>query len=110
MQTGVIKDIDYLQELIDAGYVIDGPRHDAKRDTAAIKAIIKKGNEFAPQSWLEKEGYQFIEPNNFTKGFRLAYKMVDDFPDERFQSNYTLVTNELRIPLYLKVSISQVQN
>jgi len=105
MQLEPIKDTEYLQKLIDDGYTIDGPRQNTDRDLSAIKAFIRKGLVFSPEEWLVKQGYQFIEPNTFTKGFRIAYKLIDDFPDELFKSNYSLFKKGSGIPLYLKVEV-----
>ena len=103
-----IRDIDYLEKLIGAGYDIIGPRRNKDRDLVAIKSILLKGKEFAPEEWLSSNGYQFIEPNTFTNGYRISYKIIDDFPDERFKSNYSLLMEEKEIPLYLKVEVKQV--
>ena len=103
----IIKDIGYLEKLVDAGYTILGPRHNKDRDLVALKSIIRKGKEFAPEEWLSSNEYQFIEPNNFTNGYRISYKLIDDFPDEQFKSNYSLLIEEKEIPLYLKVEIKQ---
>ncbi len=108
MQLKPIKDIDYLEKLIDAGYAIAGPRHNKDRDLAALKAFLRKGQEFAPEEWLSRNEYQFIEPNSFTNGYRISYKLIDDFPDERFKSNYSLLIKGKEIPLYLKVEAKQV--
>lgn len=104
-----IKTIDYLQELLNAGYTIKGPREDASRDLAAFKAFLKKGKEFAPEDWLAGMGYKFVEPSTLTKGRRIAYKMIDDFPDERFNSNYTLVKGDSQRPLYLKAELPKIE-
>ena len=108
IQLEPIRDIGYLEKLIDAGYTIVGPRHNKDRDLVSLKAILKKGREFAPEEWLSSNEYQFIEPNTFTKGYRISYKLIDSFPDERFKSNYSLLIGEKEIPLYLKVEVQQV--
>ena len=106
---GLINDLDCLEELLEAGYVINGPRKDPSRDLASFKAFLKKGKEFAPEVWLSDMGYEFVEPTAFTKGHKIAYKMIDEFPDERFNSNYTLVKGESEIPLYLKVEVPNTE-
>jgi len=100
-----INTLDYLEELLCKGYVIKGPRKDSSRDLISFKAFLKKGKEFAPEGWLSNMGYEFIEPSTFTKGHKIAYKIIDEFPDERFNSNYTLVKGNREIPLYLKMSV-----
>ena len=97
-----INNEEYIDKLVKDGWLIKGPRKDAERDLAAFKAFVQKGKEFAPQTWLANNGYKFVEPSTFTKGHRIAYKIINDFPDERFSSNYTLVKNDNEIVLYLK--------
>lgn len=109
MQLEPIKDTNYLQELIDDGYTIEGPRNNTSRDLAAVKAFIRKGLVFSPEEWLASQEYQFIEPNTFTKGFRIAYKLIDGFPDELFKSNYSLLKKSSGIPLYLKVEVKEAK-
>ena len=100
-----INNLDYLEELLNKGYLIKGPRKVPSRDLISFKAFLKRGKEFAPEDWLSSEGYKFIEPSTFTKGHRISYKIINEFPDERFNSNYSLVKGEREIPLYLKVEI-----
>jgi hypothetical protein len=104
-----INTLDYLEELLDQGYVIKGPRKDPSRDLISFKAFLKKGNEFAPEVWLSHMGYEFVEPSTFTKGHKIAYKKIDEIPDERFNSNYTLVKGNREIPLYLKVPVLKAE-
>ncbi len=100
-----IASIDYLETLLKAGFTIKGPRKDTQRDLASFRNFLSKGKEFAPEDWLAVNGYKFVEPSTFTKGHRIAYKIINDFPDERFNSNYTLVAGDREIPLYLKSEI-----
>ena len=102
-----ISNLDYLEELLNEGYSIKGPRKDPERDLTSFKAFLKKGKEFAPEDWLSNMGYKFVEPSTFTKGHRIAYKIIDEFPDERFSSNYSLVNGEKEILLYLKSEIQR---
>lgn len=106
---GPINNLDYLAELLDEGYVVKGPRKDPSRDLISFKAFLKKGKEFVPELWLSNMGYEFIESSTFTKGHRIAYKIIDEFPDERFNSNYTLVKGNREIPLYLKVAVLKAE-
>ena len=110
-----INSLDYLEELLNAGYRIKGPRTiknpeaDSGRDLISFKAFLKKGKEFAPEDWLLHMGYKFVEPNTFTKGHRIAYKIIDEFPDERFKSSYSLLKEGKEIPLYLKVELPKIE-
>lgn len=103
-----IKTIDELEETLSEGYTIKGPRKDPSRDLVSFKAFLKKGREFAPEDWLAENGYKFVEPSTFTKGHKIAYKMIDDFPDERFNSNYSLVKGDVEIVLYLKAEVPEI--
>ena len=94
-----------LEKLIDQGYKVEGPRQDPSRDLRSLSAFLRKGHEFATEDWLSVNGYQFVEPNTFTGGRRIAYKMIEGFPDERFRSNYSLLRGDKEIPLYLKVEV-----
>ena len=104
-----INDLDYLEELLEEGYTIKGPRNNPSRDVVSFKAFLKRGKEFAPEDWLSSMGYGFVEPSTFTKGHRISYKEIDGFPDERFNSNYSLLKGEREIPLYLKVELPKMQ-
>ena len=104
-----VDSADYLDELLAEGYAVKGPRNDAERDSASLKKYLEKGKEYAPEAWLAENGYKFVEPSTFTKGYRIAYKMIDDFPDERYNSNYSLVKADKEIPLYLKMEVPHLQ-
>jgi len=104
-----INNIEYLERLLKAGFVIKGPRKDFGRDLAAFKNFLGKGKEFAPEDWLAANGYKFVEPGTFTKGHRIAYKMIENFPDERFNSSYSLIIGNRQIPLYLKTEVPKAE-
>lgn len=104
-----INSLDDLDRLLGEGYSIKGPRGDPPRDLNSFKAILGRGKQFAPEDWLQTMGYQFVEPNTFTKGHRIAYKVTDDLPDERFNSNYSLLKDKREIPLYLKLEVPEIE-
>ena len=104
-----INNLEYLDEVLAQGYVINGPRNDPEKDLVSFKVFLKKDKEFTPENWLESNGYEFVEPNEFTKGFRIAWKTIDDFPDERFNSKYSLVKGEKEITLYLKKEMPKIE-
>lgn len=104
-----INNQDYLNELLNEGYVIKGPWGDPQRDLISFKRFIEKGKEFAPEDWLSSMGYKFVKPSTFTKGHKIAYKIIDGFPDERFNSNYSLVKEKKEIPLYLKKELPKIK-
>jgi hypothetical protein len=94
-----------LEELLEEGYVVRGPRGDAARDLTSFKAFLKRGYEFAAEDWLVAEGYEAVEASVFTKGVRLLYKVTDDVPDQRVESGYTLSKGDTTVQLYLKKEI-----
>jgi len=97
-----INSVEYLEKLLGEGFSIKGPRKDVDRDLAGFKSFLTKGKEFATEDWLAGNGYKFVEPSTFTKGHRIAYKIIDDFPDERFSSNYSLVLGDREVVLFLR--------
>jgi len=104
-----IKSIEYLEELLSEGYRIKGPRNDPEKDVKTFQIFIKKNHEFAPETWLTNNGYKYVEPSTFTKGHRIAYKIIDGFPDEQFNSNYSLLKNDKEIVLYLKKEVPKIE-
>ena len=104
-----INNTEYLEKLLNEGFSIHGPRKNAERDLPAFKSFLKKGREFAAETWLIRNGYKFVEPSTFTKGHRIAYKIIDDFPDERFNSNYSLVKDDKETVLYLKSELPKAE-
>jgi len=105
---GPINNLEYLEKVLEQGYTIKGPRNDPEKDLVVFKAFLKKDKEFAPEDWLEGNGYKFVEPNEFTKGHRIAWKNMDDFPDERFNSKYSLVKGDKEVTLYLKTELPEM--
>ena len=97
-----IKDIDYLQKLMEEGYVLKGPRQNLSKDFFIFKRFLRRGHEFIPEKWLESRGYEFVEPSNFTKGFKLAYRIKQGILEQYFKSNYSLYKKKRKIYLYLK--------
>jgi len=97
-----IKEINYLQELIEKGYIVKGPNSDISKNLFVFKRIIKRDYRFIPESWLESRGYKFVEPSDFTKGYKLAYKEKEGIIQEYYESNYSLYKEGDEIHLYLK--------
>lgn len=97
-----IETSDDIKALIDAGYKLVGPRNDQEKDLKIFEAFLKKGKDFAPEPMLIEQGFRMVAPNQFTNGFWIAFKMVNDFPDERYNSNYILQKDGEEIKLYLR--------
>ena len=104
-----LNSAEYLEELLSEGYTVKGPRNNPERDSASLKRQLEKAKEYTPEVWLSENGYKFVEPSTFTKGYRIAYKIIDDFPDERYNSNYSLVKGDTEIPLYLKMEVPHLE-
>ncbi|UCG49431.1 MAG: hypothetical protein JSU94_06540 [Phycisphaerales bacterium] len=103
-----LKATKYLEELLKTGYAVKGPRNDPDRDAASLRRFLERGKEYTPENWLSDNGYKFVEPSTFTKGHRIAYKLIDDFPDERFNTPYSLVKDGKEIPLYMKTELPKL--
>jgi len=97
-----IKDIAYLQKLMEKGYVLKGPRQDASKNLLVFKRFLRRRHDFIPEDWLESRGYEFVEPSNFTKGFKLAYRIKQGILEQYFKSHYSLYKKKRKIHLYLK--------
>lgn len=97
-----VKDIAYLEKLMEKGYVLEGPRQNPSKDLLVFKRFLRRGHGFVPEDWLESRGYEFVEPSSFTKGFKLAYMTKDDVLVQYFRSNYSLCRNDRKIWLYLR--------
>lgn len=98
----VIKSNVDIEEILVFGYSIKGPRNDHEKDLKTFKIFVQKGKEFVTEDWLSSNNYKFVKPSTFTNFRRIAYKIIDDFPDERFSSNYSLVKDGKEIVLFLK--------
>jgi len=97
-----IKDEAYLKKLLESGYVLEGPRHEYSKDLLVFKRFLRSGHEFIPEDWLQGRGYKFVEPCDFTKGFKLAYMIEEDHLVQYFRSNYVLRKKDEKISLYLR--------
>lgn len=97
-----IKNAAYLQKLIEKGFVLKGPRQDASKNLVVFKRFLRRRHNFIPEDWLKSRGYEFVEPSNFTKGFKLAYKIKEGVLEQYFKSNYSLYKKNRKIWLYLK--------
>ena len=97
-----ISDAAYLEKLMESGYVLEGPRREYSKDLLVFKRFLRSGHEFIPEDWLQSRGYEFVEPCEFTKGFKLAYILKDDDLVQYFRSNYVLRRKDEKTYLYLR--------
>jgi hypothetical protein len=97
-----ISDAEYLKELMESGYVLEGPRQEHLKDLLVFERFLISGHEFIPEDWLLGRGYEFVEPCDLTKGFKLAYMIEEDDLVQYFRSNYLLRKEDEEICLYLR--------
>jgi len=89
----------YLDEIIDSGWSIVGPRKDPAKDLRCAKNFFKRNIEFVPEHVLEAEGFKVVQPSIFTRGHQLMFKDGEQLI-RYVKSQYSLVSGETEIPLY----------
>ena len=103
MKSEEIKTISsesYLNEIIDSGWTIVGPRKDPQKDLRFAKNFFKHNMEFVPEHVLEADGFKIVLPSPFTRGHQLMFK--DKGQLIRYtRSQYTLTSGKTEIPLYV---------
>jgi len=103
-----IKNIKVLKQLLDKGYSLKGPRENAEDNLKAIEMFFRRGRQFLSEDWLVQQGYKLVEPSNFTKGLKFAFKLENGYPDKYFKTNYSLLKEGKEIALYLKYEDKQL--
>jgi len=103
MEAEEIKTIsseDYLNEIVDAGWSVVGPRKDLDKDLRAAKKFFKRDIAFVPEHILEADGFKIVPPSSFTRGHQLMYK--DEEKLVRYtKSQYMLTSGKSKVPLYI---------
>jgi len=95
-----ISSESYLDEIIDSGWTIVGPRKDPQKDLRFAKNFFKRNMEFVPEHVLEADGFKVVLPSPFTRGHQLMFK--DEGQLIRYtRSQYTLISGDDEIPLYV---------
>lgn len=97
-----IKDVKSLKQLLEKGYTLKGPRETAAQNLKAIEMFFRRSRQFLSENWLIQKGYKLVEPSNFTKGLKFAFKLIEGYPDKYFKTNYSLIKGGKEIALYLK--------
>ncbi len=97
-----ITNAEHLNELIQKGYTLIGPRKDSEKDAASIARFFDRGYEFFPEPLLIEAGFDIVPPSTFTKGLQFAYSTKDDVLEKYYKSQYSLTMEGEEIPLYLK--------
>ena len=99
-QIKAISTESYLDEIIDSGWLIKGPRKDPEKDLLAAKKFFKRDIAFLPEHILKVDGFEIVQPSTFTRGHQLMFK--DDGQLVRYtKSQYMLTSGEAEIPLYV---------
>jgi len=95
-----ISSEDYLNEIIDSGWSIVGPRKDPEKDLRAAKNFFRRDIAFVPEHVLKADGFGIVPPSTFTRGHQLMFK--DEGELVRYtRSQYTLASGDTEIPLYV---------
>jgi len=95
-----ISSESYLNEIMDSGWTIVGPRKDKHKDLRFAKNFFKRNMEFVPEHVLEADGFEIVPPSPFTRGYQLMFK--DKGQLIRYtRSQYTLTSDKTEIPLYI---------
>lgn len=97
---GIISTQEYLDEIVNSGWSVVGPRKDRDKDLRFAKNFLKRNIAFYPEHVLGAEGFQIVPPNPLTRGHQLMYK--DDGRLVRYtRSQYTLASGGIEVPLYV---------
>jgi len=95
-----ISSESYLDEIMDSGWTIVGPRKDPQKDLRFAKNFFKRNMEFVPEHVLEADGFKIVPPSPFTRGYQLMFKDAGQLI-RYTRSQYTLTSGKTEIPLYV---------
>ncbi len=99
-QVKTIANQNYLDEIIESGWTVVGPRKDLDKDLRFARNFLKRNIAFFPEHVLEAEGFEIVPPSPLTRGHQLMYK--DEGKLVRYtKSQYKLVSGGTEIPLYI---------
>ena len=106
-EINTISSESYLDEIIDSGWTIVGPRKDPVKDLRFAKNFFKRNMEFIPEHVLEADGFKIVLPSPFTRGHQLMFK--DEGQLIRYtRSQYTLTLDKTEIPLYVTLNEDKI--
>jgi hypothetical protein len=98
----VISAPEHLDTIVDSGWTVVGPRHDAEKDLRFAKNFLKRHIAFHPEHVLEAKGFQIVPPNPLTRGHQLMYK--DEGQLIRYtRSQYKLASRGMEVSLYIRL-------
>jgi hypothetical protein len=95
-----ISNEGYLDEIVNSGWSILGPREDPEKDLRFAKKFFKRGITFFPEHVLEADGFKIVPASPLTRGHQLMFK--DEGRLIRYtKSQYALTSHDRAIPLYV---------
>jgi hypothetical protein len=96
----IISTEECLNEIIESGWSIVGPRKDPDKDLRSAKRFFKRDIVFVPEHMLKADGFELVPPSSFTRGHQLMYK--DKGKLIRYtKTQYELTSEDGDIPLYV---------
>jgi hypothetical protein len=90
----------YLDEIINSGWSVVGPREDPEKDLGSAKKFFKRGITFFPEHILETQGFKIVPASPLTRGHQLMFKDKGQLI-RYMKSQYTLTSSDTKIPLYV---------
>jgi hypothetical protein len=91
---------EYLDAIVQGGWVVVGPRNDVEKDLRFAKNFLKRNIAFYPEHVLLNEGFSIVPPGPLTKGHQLMYK--DEGQLIRYtKSQYALTSGDMEVLLYV---------
>ena len=101
-----ISSESYLDEIMDSGWTIVGPRKDPQKDLRFAKNFFKRNMKFVPEHVLEADSFKIVLPSPFTRGYQLMFKDAGQLI-RYTRSQYTLTSGKTEIPLYVILNPDQ---
>jgi len=89
MKVDVIKNAEYFEELVSAGWTVIGPRNDPEKDVKSLARFFKRGIEVFPEEVLAADGFEVVPPSSFTNNHQIMFK------DEGTLIRYTMTQYKL---------------
>ena len=100
MKVDVIKNAEYLEELVSAGWAVIGPRNDPDKDVKSLARFFKRGIEVFPEDVLAEDGFEVVPPSSFTNNHQIMFK--DDGILVRYtMTQYKLTQGDQEVRLYV---------
>ena len=103
----VIATAEYLDEIVNAGWTLVGPRKSPEKDLRSARNYLKREITFHPEHVLAAEGFAVVPPSPFTHGHQLMFR--DDGELVRYtRAQYTLASGDAEVPLYVLLKEDEI--